>query len=149
MVSLVNSNTHATSKRWHLLEIDLRFALNSTPGWRCGRVWARARYCRRSAAGCGKGEPANQTDRQIDEYTDRQTDRQSDRQIDRHRDRQTDTVVGSVMERASRSTRTHVVSDNCNPTNTVSFTTFPTTTAQSGSPIPRVDDFDVPRPKRR
>jgi len=33
MVSLVNSHTNATSKRWHLWEIDLRFALNSTPGW--------------------------------------------------------------------------------------------------------------------
>ena len=28
----VNSHTNATSKRWHLWEIDLRFALNSTPG---------------------------------------------------------------------------------------------------------------------
>ena len=35
MVSLVNSHTNAVSKRWHLWEIDLRFALNSTPGW-CG-----------------------------------------------------------------------------------------------------------------
>ena len=34
MVSLVNSHTNATSKRWHLWEIDLRFALNSTPGWK-------------------------------------------------------------------------------------------------------------------
>ena len=33
MVSLVNSDTNVTSKRWHLWEIDLRFALNSTPGW--------------------------------------------------------------------------------------------------------------------
>ena len=33
MVSLVNSHTNATSKRRHLWEIDLRFALNSTPGW--------------------------------------------------------------------------------------------------------------------
>ena len=33
MVDLVNSHTNATSKRWHLWEIDLRFALNSTPGW--------------------------------------------------------------------------------------------------------------------
>ena len=32
MLSLVNSHTNATSKRWHLWEIDLRFALNSTPG---------------------------------------------------------------------------------------------------------------------
>ena len=37
MVSLVNSHTNATSKRWHLWEIDLRFALNSTPGWRQSR----------------------------------------------------------------------------------------------------------------
>ena len=38
MVSLVNPHTNATSNRWHLSrwhlwEIDLRFALNSTPGW--------------------------------------------------------------------------------------------------------------------
>ena len=33
MVLLVNSNTNATSKKWHLWEIDLKFALNSTPGW--------------------------------------------------------------------------------------------------------------------
>ena len=33
MVSLVNSHTNATSKRWHLWEIDFRFALNSTPVW--------------------------------------------------------------------------------------------------------------------
>ena len=32
MVSLVTSHTNATSKRWHLWEIDLRFTLNSTPG---------------------------------------------------------------------------------------------------------------------
>ena len=33
IVCVVNSHTNATSKRWHLWEIDLRFALNSTPGW--------------------------------------------------------------------------------------------------------------------
>ena len=33
MVSSVNSRSNATSRRWHLWEIDLRFALNSTPGW--------------------------------------------------------------------------------------------------------------------
>jgi len=33
MVSLVNSHTNPTSKKWHLWEIDLTFALNSTPGW--------------------------------------------------------------------------------------------------------------------
>jgi len=32
MVSSVNSLTNATSRRRHLWEIDLRFALNSTPG---------------------------------------------------------------------------------------------------------------------
>jgi len=32
VVSSVNSHTNATSKRWHMWEIDLRFALNSTPG---------------------------------------------------------------------------------------------------------------------
>ena len=35
MVSLGNSCTNATSKRWHLCEIDLRCVLNSTPGWPC------------------------------------------------------------------------------------------------------------------
>jgi len=30
MVSLVNSHAHATLKRWHLWQIDLRFALSST-----------------------------------------------------------------------------------------------------------------------
>ena len=35
MVSLANSQTSATSKRWHLWEIDLRFAFNSTPGRVC------------------------------------------------------------------------------------------------------------------
>jgi len=33
MISLVNFHTNATSKRWRLLEIDLQFSLNSTPGW--------------------------------------------------------------------------------------------------------------------
>ena len=32
MVSLVNSHSETTSNRWHLWEIDLRFALRSTPG---------------------------------------------------------------------------------------------------------------------
>jgi len=35
MVPLVNSHANATS-RWHLWEIDSRFALNSTPGWLMG-----------------------------------------------------------------------------------------------------------------
>ena len=35
MVSLVNYHANATSKRWHLWEINLRFGLNSTPGWLC------------------------------------------------------------------------------------------------------------------
>ena len=33
MIFLVNSHTNATRIGWHLWEIDLRFALNSTPGW--------------------------------------------------------------------------------------------------------------------
>ena len=44
MVYLVHSYTTATSKRWYLWEIDLRFALNSTPGWACG-----------DASGCEEG----------------------------------------------------------------------------------------------
>ena len=35
MVSLVNSHTTAMRIGWHLWEIDLRFALDSTPGWFC------------------------------------------------------------------------------------------------------------------
>ena len=38
MVSVVNSHTNTTSKRWHLWEIDLRFALNPTPGWLKARL---------------------------------------------------------------------------------------------------------------
>ena len=39
MVSSVNSHTNATSKRWHLWEIDLRFAPGLPPGWvACGRA---------------------------------------------------------------------------------------------------------------
>ena len=33
MVSLVNSHPNTTSKKWHLWEIDLRFALNSSSEW--------------------------------------------------------------------------------------------------------------------
>ena len=33
MFFLVNSHANATSKRWHLWEIDLRFAPGSPPGW--------------------------------------------------------------------------------------------------------------------
>ena len=33
MVSSVNSHANTTSKRWHLCEINIRFALNSTTGW--------------------------------------------------------------------------------------------------------------------
>ena len=34
IVSLVNSHSNTTSQRWHQWEIDLRFALKSTPGWK-------------------------------------------------------------------------------------------------------------------
>ena len=43
MVSLVNSHTNATSKRLHLWEIDLRFAVKSTPGWKKRACGARTR----------------------------------------------------------------------------------------------------------
>jgi len=33
IVSLVNFHTNATSKRWHLWEVDLRFASGLPPGW--------------------------------------------------------------------------------------------------------------------
>ena len=36
IVSLVNSHSNATSQRWHLWEIDLRFAPGLPPGWREG-----------------------------------------------------------------------------------------------------------------
>ena len=35
MVSLVNSHTNATSQKWYLWAIDLRFALDSTSRWIC------------------------------------------------------------------------------------------------------------------
>ena len=50
MVSLVNSHTNATSKRRHLWEIDLRFALNPTPGWLAGvKALSRLASARESA----------------------------------------------------------------------------------------------------
>ena len=33
MVALVNSDTNATSKRWHLWELELGFAPELPPGW--------------------------------------------------------------------------------------------------------------------
>ena len=47
MVSLVNSHTSATSNWWHLWEIDLIFAFNSTPGWS-----ASDRFVRVGVGGC-------------------------------------------------------------------------------------------------
>ena len=44
----VYSHTNATSKRWHLWEIDLRFALNSTPGWIGRRVLPRGQAWRQN-----------------------------------------------------------------------------------------------------
>ena len=41
MVSLINSHTNAISKRWHLLEIGLRFATGLPPGWSGARVQDR------------------------------------------------------------------------------------------------------------
>ena len=35
MFSRVNSHSNATSQRWHLWEIDLRFAHGLPPGWEC------------------------------------------------------------------------------------------------------------------
>ena len=43
MISLINSHKNVTLKRWHLLEIDLRFALNSTPGWGGRDTWWESR----------------------------------------------------------------------------------------------------------
>ena len=58
MVSLVSSHTNATRIGWHLWEIDLRFALNSTPG-RMSRVMAKppaeevlVRFAQRLGARC-------------------------------------------------------------------------------------------------
>ena len=53
MVPLVNFHTNPTSKRWHLWEIDLRFALNSTPGW-LAISFARQRQRRSRPARCRK-----------------------------------------------------------------------------------------------
>ena len=38
MVSLVNSHTKATSRRWHLWKIDFRFACGLPPGWPHSRL---------------------------------------------------------------------------------------------------------------
>ena len=46
MVYVVNFHTNATSKRWHLWEIDLGFVLNSTPGWLRGEDTADRRRAR-------------------------------------------------------------------------------------------------------
>ena len=51
MVSLVNSHTNATSKRWHLWEIDLRIALNSTTGWGGGPASEGRTGAKRAAQG--------------------------------------------------------------------------------------------------
>ena len=50
MVSLVNSHTNATGIRWHLCEIELRFAPGLTPGW-CTGAGARGVLSRRGDAG--------------------------------------------------------------------------------------------------
>jgi len=41
MVSLVNSHSNSSSKRWHLWEIDLRFAPGLPPGWMVPGLWLR------------------------------------------------------------------------------------------------------------
>ena len=51
MVSLVNSHTHATTKRWHLWEIDLRFAPGLPPGWPSTQP-PRASIEGRASSGC-------------------------------------------------------------------------------------------------
>ena len=56
MVSLVNSHTHATRFGWHLWEIDLRFALNSTPGWGGALTWRVRRGPRRARSDDASGE---------------------------------------------------------------------------------------------
>jgi len=49
MVSLVNSHANATRIRQHLWEIDLRFALNSTPGWHAIAFWDGVHPLRRTS----------------------------------------------------------------------------------------------------
>ena len=41
MVSLVNSYSNATSRRWHLWEVDLRFAPGLPPGWETNSLVGR------------------------------------------------------------------------------------------------------------
>jgi len=59
IVSLVNSHTNATSKRWHLWEMDLRFALNSTPGWGglAWMAWTSASAFQHNLAHLKQGQP--------------------------------------------------------------------------------------------
>ena len=62
MVSLVNSHTNATSRRWHLWEIDLRFAPGLPPGRlreRCTCV--RGLHVEQNAATAQDAPPANNT----------------------------------------------------------------------------------------
>ena len=39
MFSPVNSHSNATSRRWHLWEVDLRFAPGLPPGWPGADSW--------------------------------------------------------------------------------------------------------------
>ena len=43
MTFLLNSHSNATSRRWHLWEIDLGFSLNSIPGWTSTHLHIRTR----------------------------------------------------------------------------------------------------------
>ena len=58
MVSLVNFHSNATSNRWYLLEIDLRHALNSTPG-RVGFTVAMTAAAARTDSKSIKSYPKN------------------------------------------------------------------------------------------
>ena len=64
MVSLVNFHTNATSKRWHLREIDSKFALNSTLGWG-GRCRANMAHIRQSRPGIRVQSPCNLPSRSL------------------------------------------------------------------------------------
>jgi len=59
MVSSVNTHTNATSKRWHLWEIDLRFAPGLPPGWL--GVRSQLESCARSAPRTPSAAPVRWT----------------------------------------------------------------------------------------
>jgi hypothetical protein len=67
MLALVSFHTNATSKRLHLLEIDLIFALTLAPGWRQHKA-DEASPGRESWVGQLEDGTVRKIDRQIQTY---------------------------------------------------------------------------------